>query len=47
LLEQRAPRHQALLDIVSRELHLEIARESLDDLVQPEIDRFQCGQLGG
>jgi hypothetical protein len=47
LLEQRATRHQALLDFVSGELHVEIARESLDDFIQPEIDRLQRSQFGG
>jgi hypothetical protein len=47
LLEQRATRHQALLDFGSCELYVEIGRESLDDFVQPEIDRLQCGKLGG
>jgi hypothetical protein len=45
LLEQRATRHQALLDFVSRELYVEIARKSLDDFVQPKIDRLQRGQF--
>jgi hypothetical protein len=47
LLEQRATRHQALLDFVACELYVEIARETLDDLVEPKIDRLQCGKLGG
>jgi hypothetical protein len=47
LLEQRATRHQSLLDFVSGELYVEVARESLDDFVEPEIDRLQCAQLGG
>jgi hypothetical protein len=34
-----------LLDLVPSELYVEIARESLDDLVQPEVDRLQCGKL--
>ncbi len=46
MLEQRATRHQALLDFVASELHVEIARESLHDFVEPEIDRLQCGQFG-
>jgi hypothetical protein len=45
LLEQRATRHQALLDFVSGELHVEIARKCLDDFVQPKIDRLQRGKL--
>jgi len=47
LLEQRAPRHEALLDLVSGELDVEIARKSLDDFIQPEIDRLQRGQFSG
>jgi hypothetical protein len=47
LLEQHAPRHQALMDLVPCELYVEITRESPDDIVEPEIDRLQCGKLGG
>jgi hypothetical protein len=47
LLEQRATRYQVLLDFVSCELYVEIARESLHDFVQPEKDRLQCGKLSG
>jgi hypothetical protein len=47
LLEQRATRDQALLDFIAGELHVEIARVSFDDFVQPEIDRLQCGQPAG
>ncbi|MGA2039872.1 MAG: hypothetical protein ABSH42_11385 [Bryobacteraceae bacterium] len=47
MLEQRATRHQALLDFVASELNVEIAGESLDDLVEPEINRLQFSQLGG
>jgi hypothetical protein len=47
LFEQRAARHQTLLHLISSELHVEIARESLDDFIQPEIDRLQRCQFSG
>jgi len=37
-LSSVATRHQALLDFVASELHVEIARESLHDFVEPEIE---------
>jgi hypothetical protein len=46
LLEQRATCHQALLDFVSGQLYVEIIWESLDDFVQPNKDRPQCGKPG-
>jgi hypothetical protein len=43
--KQRTARHQTLLDFVSGKLHVEIARESLDDFVQPVEDRLECGKF--
>jgi hypothetical protein len=47
LLEHGATRHQTLFDLVSRKLHIEIARKSLHDFVQAEIERLQRGYLVG
>ena len=47
MLEQRATRHQALLDFGSCELYVEIVGESLNDFIQPEIGRLERRKLGG
>jgi hypothetical protein len=47
LLEQRATRHQALLDFASGELHVEIVGKGPDDFMQPGEDRLQRGKFGG
>ena len=39
--------NQPLLDCASRNLHVEIVRETLEDLVQTEKDWLQCGKLAG
>ena len=46
MLERHPTHHQTLLDVVGRKLYFEIARESLNDFVQPKIDRLQSSQLG-